>query len=316
MPRKKRISLNVDKLRLCYRQPEGLFDMLAQHHTGDYVQMNDYALHIIDDGTGQKETSSPPTKIKANALTSDNMLLGMFVFNQTAKYEGLCFFGYENKSLYQCTGYTPDRHRGKCNVIGNLPYVADDLGLKLNNVTELEIAADVNKNPVPLIRKLIKCDEGFDMVVNGKRVPDNMREIECYGEYFTRSRAKLCRTPSLYFGQKYTDLKLRIYNKSKEIRDNNGCKDYITEWDDFGKQSIYRMEVRMCNDDVNKWQKHIAENGSYLSEWQGTDKMVCLLGLDEYKRALWEYSANRLVYWRDKATGKKIITLYDIAQTC
>ena len=27
----------------------------------------------------------------------------------------------------------------------------------------------------------------------------------------------------------------------------------------------------MCNDDVNKWQKHIAENGCYLSEWQGTD---------------------------------------------
>lgn len=316
MPRKKRMSLNVDKLRLCYRQSEGLFEDMEQHCTGDYVQMNDYVLHIIDDGRGQKETSNPPTKIKANVLTSDNMLLGTFIFNRTAKYDGLCFFGYENNALYQCTGYEAGKPPHKCNAIDYLPYAADDLGLQLNNITELELAVDVNKNSVPLIRRLIKCDEGFDMFVNGKRVPDNMREIECYGEYFTRSRTKLCRTPSLYFGQKYTDLKLRIYDKSKEIRDKKDCKDYITEWDDFGKQSIYRMEVRMCNDDVNKWQKHIAENGSYLSEWQGTDKMVCLLGLDEYKRALWEYSANRLVYWRDKAKGKKIITLYDIAQAC
>lgn len=188
------------------------------------------------------------------------------------------------------------------------------MGLKLNNVTELEIAADVNKNPVPLIRKLIKCDEGFDMIVNGKRVPDNMREIECYGEYFTRSRAKLCRTPSLYFSQEYTDLKLRIYDKSKEIRDKKDCKDYIKEWDDFGKLPIYRMEVRLCNDDVQKWLKHVAENG-YPFEWWGIDKVVGLLGTDDYKRAMWEYSASRLVYWRDKATGKKI-TLHDIAKAC
>ena len=315
MQRKKRMSLNVDKLRLCYKQPEGLFDRLMQYSTGDYVQMNDYAVHITDDGRGQRGTETP-TKVIVNVLTSDSILLGTFTFNKTAKYNGLCFFRYENKALYQCMGYAPDKPPRKYNAIDYLPYVADDLGLQLNNITELELAIDVNKNPVPLIRRLIKCDEGFDMFVNGKRVPDNMREIECYGEYFTRSRAKLCRTPSLYFGQKYTDLKLRVYDKSKEIRDNNGCKDYITEWDDFGKQSIYRMEVRMCNDDVNKWQRHIVENGSYLSEWQGTDRMFCLLGLDEYKRALWEYSANRLVYWRDKAKGEKIITLYDIAQAC
>ena len=309
------MSLNVDKLRLCYRQPEWLFDRLTQYNTGNYVQMNDYTLHIIDDGMGQKETDSPSTKIKVNVLTADPIVLGTFTFYKTAKYDGLCFFKYENKALYQCMGYTPDKHQSKCNAIGYLPYIADDLGLRLNNVTELEIAADVNKNPVRLIRRLIKYDEDFDMIVNGKRVPDNMREIECYGEYFTRSRAKLCRTPSLYFGQEYTDLKMRIYDKSKEIRDNKGNKEYIAEWDDFGKLPIYRLEMRMCNDDIQKWQKHIAENGSYLSEWQGTDKIACLLGLDEYKRALWEYSTNRLVYWRDKATGKKI-TLYDIAQAC
>lgn len=313
MPRKKRISLNVDKLRQCYKQPEGLFEDMAQHCTGDYVQMNDYALHIIDDGRGQRGTETP-TKVIVNVLTSDNILLGTFTFNKTAKYNGLCFFRYENNVLYQCMEYTPDKPPRKYNAISYLPYVADDLGLTLNNITELELAVDINKNPVPIIRKLIKYDEDFDMIINGKRVPDNKRELDNYGEYFTRSRAKLSRTPSLYFSQEYTDLKLRIYDKSKEIRDK-GSKEYITEWDDFGKQSIYRMEVRMCNDDVNKWQKHIAENGCYLQEWQGTDKIIYLLGLDEYKRTLWEYSANRLVYWRDKATGKKI-TLYDIAQAC
>lgn len=313
MPRKKRMSLNVDKLRLCYKQPEGLFEDMAQHSTGDYVQMNDYALHIIDDGRGQRGTETP-TKVIVNVLTSDSILLGTFTFNKTAKYNGLCFFRYENKALYLCMGYAPDKPPRKYNAIDYLPYVADDLGLQLNNVTELEIAADVNKNPVPLIRKLIKCDEDVDMIINGRCVPDNKRELDNYGEYYTRSRAKLCRTPSLYFNQEYTDLKMRIYDKSKEIRDNKGCKEYITEWDDFGKSPIFRMEVRMCNDDVQKWLKHVAEN-SYPYEWRGIDKVVGMLGTDDYKRAMWGYSASRLAYWRDKATGKKI-TLYDIAQAC
>lgn len=307
------MSLNVDKLRLCYRQPEGLFDWLAQYNTDDCVQMNDYALHIIDDGRGQRETEAP-TKVTVNVLTSDSILLGIFTFYKTAKYNGLCFFSYENKALYQCMGYAPDKPPRKYNAIDYLPYVANDLGLTLNNITELELAVDINKNPVPLIRKLIKCDEDVDMIINGRCVPDNKRELDNYGEYYTRSRAKLCRTPSLYFNQEYTDLKLRIYNKSKEIRDNKSNKEYIVEWDDLGKTPIYRMEVRGCNDDVNKWLKHVAENG-YPFEWCGVDKVVNLLGLDEYKRAMWEYCTNRLVYWRDKATGKKI-TLYDIAQTC
>ena len=303
-----KVSLNVDKLRLCFKQPDGLYDLLADCRTGDYLQRDSYVLHIVDDLRAETENDAQLQHITANVLLDDNRLLGTFQFNYTMKYKGLCFFDFVNKALYDAESVS---EKEKHNTLPYLDYVADDLGLTINSITKLEIAYDINNNVLARIRKMVRDYEHYDMFVNGKKIVDEKQRIEDYGEFFERSRLKLNKYPTLRVSQeKNQSPLLRIYNKSKEIESSG--KNYVEEWNDFGKVPFYRIEISVNWQDYQKWISYAKEKG-YPESWTELSLTNTMLNSNEYKLSIWEFFANRLLYFRQKGSHKDMISLLDVA---
>jgi len=111
---------------------------------------------------------------------------------------------------------------------------------------------DTNKNLIATLRKYIKDYKGYEMFLNGNLVHDEYRKLENYGEFYSRSRKKLNRQPTLYLRQKkQSGLALRVYNKSAELEGSQ--KDYITNWLGFGGQTIYRAEITIRNTEIRQY---------------------------------------------------------------
>lgn len=328
----------MDKLRLSFIQPQELWDELKKYPIdkptdpkkkpkNKYVFFGDFMFEITDDGRG-KDSKKEPTKIVANVILRDNTKLGTFTFNNSAKYDGLCFFTFENKALYTIDTII---HSEKSNKMCYLQPIADALGLTINTFTEIELSVDINHNPLPIIRKLIKDYEKFDMIVNRKLVIDENRTIEDYGEWFNRSRKKLNRYPTIYIRQAKDDgQKLRIYNKSQEISDENH-KNYISEWDDFGCSDIYRLEVCVKWENFKKWLDYLQTADNLPSEWKRyfsenpkdptqsptetttdhLERTLWLLQNPDYRTAMWYYCCEKMLYFVHRRTNTPI-TLADI----
>lgn len=303
--RKIKYNFNVDKLRLCYKQPQQLFNMLKGYNNGDYIQFEGFCLVITDSGRCAESTKEP-TKIKADIILDDNTRLGEFSFNDSAKYEGKCFFTVDNHALYKPNGF--DSQGNKYNYMAFVDWVEQQLGLDKNNLTESEIALDVNFNPLPQLQRLIRDTTNYDMIVNGKKVDDNER-INGLGEYFERTRTKRKRYPTIYLAQKKADSpSIKIYDKLAEITEESG-KDYILNWNDFNSSTMWRLEVTVKNVDFREFQEKISKN---IEEWGNIESVVVLLGLEQFKALLWVYITERLMYFRNKHSNE-VVSLFDIA---
>ena len=343
---KKKLRFNIDRLKICYKQPSGLFEHLSTFKNEaliPYGEAGEFMLKIVDDGRGTDEDKQPtevqaaavslddgnaidvdgeptevqtddgkqPTEIKAAVvLEHDESVFGHISFNGAGKYDGLCFLEIENAKLYDG------------DLFGNLGYVEQGLSLVVNSLTQVDVAADVNFNPIPKIRKLIKDYAQFDMIVNGKRVENPRRTIEHYGEFYGRSREKLNRMPTLYFTQAMSDgLRLRVYNKAKEIAEASG-KTYVTEANGFDG---YRMEVTVRWEQFRMWLNYVnsTSDGVGDDDWKQRSKegfhhylgrsILCNLGDESYKAHLWRYCVDRLIYFRRLKGEKEVISLLDIA---
>lgn len=290
MAKKLKYNFNVDKLKICFRQNEETFKFFADCKAPQYINRTDYTLHLLNVDDDHAEV---------NVIIGDEVL-GMFVFNNSKKYEGLCFFRFENKALYSfltrdiCTNT-------KCNLIPLIEFIADDLQLEFNNITELEVAYDINFNVSAKLRKLIKDFNNYDMFVNGKKIKDPNRVLDNYHETFKRNRRRLIYPPTLYFEQKKIDAPLlRIYNKSEEIKDNEFAKEYITEWNDFGNSDTYRIEIRLKSNSIKEFLKQFPPDTHPLQ-----------LAINPYLLAsLWCFFTDRMVYFRH--TDGTEITLADL----
>lgn len=307
---KRRVNFNVDRLRLCYKQPQQLFEDVTSMENGDEIYCGDFRLKVIDNGRAA-DNELPPTN--ATALItywdgSKDVSMGELTLNNSAKYKGRCFLSFAQPSLYDCQSV--DMSTGeKYNHLCYLPYITDTLGLQLNNITLLEIAADTNANPVPAIRRLIRDYERYDMIVNGKRVSSELRKIDGYSEMYGRSRVRLDRYPTLYFGQSKADgLRMRVYNKSREIAEASGKK-YEANWNEYGNHAIYRVEVVIRNEDYRQWLSYIAPK---VPEWGDLEGAEHLIMSEEYRTAIWLYCTRRMLYFKPKGKRKKIIDLADI----
>lgn len=307
MALKRRINYNIDKLRLCYCQPEELFPELTRLDNGEYIDFGYFRLYVIDNG--RKEGSSKPAvKAKADIVVNVEQsweAVGTLTAHNSAKYDGLCFLEFTNKTLYSRLGEADERVNG----LNCLPYIVIPMGLRLHNLTEIEIAADCNYNPVPIIRRMIKDYEHYDMIMNGRRIDDEKRNISGYCEIHGRSRTKVDRIPTLCFGQRKDEgLKMKVYNKTKEIEQASG-KDYIEDWNDYGKHSIYRVEVTVKNEDYKQWLDHARQ---LKPEWGDLDASVELLTDEAYKASLWHFCTHRQLYFRPKGKRDEVIDLIDI----
>lgn len=310
MALKRRINFNIDRLRLCYKQPQQLFYDVTSFEDGEEIDCGDFRLRVIDNGR-TADNELPPTNATAQIVYWDgskDIVMGDLELNNSPKYKGKCFLTFTNNSLYDCQGR--DLRTGeKYNHLCYLPYVSDVIGLQLNNVTLLEITADTNVNPIPAIRRYIRDYEHYDMVVNGRRIADERRKIDCYCEAYGSSRVRIDRYPTMYLGQSKSEgLRMRIYNKTREITESSD-KQYESEWNEYGDHAIHRIEVVVRNEDYRQWLDYVRP---IKPEWGCLEDAEHLLLSEEYRTAIWLYATRRMLYFRPKGQRKKVIDLADI----
>lgn len=296
-------TFNTDKLKICYRQPQQLFDFLSTFNNGDFINYDSFSLQIIDNGKNNHDTDKPSTMIKANCICEDGTLLGNFEFHNSAKHEGKCFFTFDNKIHYTLFTNYPKKY----NYLPCIEWVERCLEISKNNITRLEIALDTNINPVPQILRIIKDSENYDIIINGKVVESDEQIIKDYGEYFERTRKKRKRYPTIYISQHKDDApSLKIYDKATEMKENN--KEYISKWNEFNTSTQYRIEIEIKNEDIKKF---LSEVGCKVEYWGDLDCILTNLNTTEYKELIWIWTTDRLLRFRKKGK-REVFTLHDV----
>lgn len=298
-------AVNVDKLRVCYNMPENLYDYLREHYTR-YDDMTNARI-LDEDDFSLVFIEEDDTKMSAVLNVRDVegfFRLGTFTFSNSAKYEGKAFFTFENGALYRV--YTRVPNGEPTNHICDLLYVADFYGMSFNNITELELAFDSNYNYISKVRKMIKDVDTYDLYLNGRKVSDD-ETLDGYGEYYTRSRVKMSKLPTLYFSQaKDTDMKMRVYDKARELNENSPNKaERLKEWLGWDAiDTLYRVEVVMHNTNVREFVERYGER--LYPECGEHSNVLNLLGMSDFRLAMFLDSVDRLIYLRNKKTREKI----------
>ena len=298
-------AINVDKLRVCFNVPDGLYTYLNEHYTR-YDEVSNVRI-LDEDDFNLVFVEDDETKMSAvlNVRDVDGFFrLGTFTFNNKAKYDGKAFFTFDNGALYRI--YLKFPNEAPQNHICDLLYVADFYGMTFNNVTELELAFDSTYNYISKVRRMIKNVSNYDLYLNGRKVIDD-ETMDGYGEYYTRSRIKMSKLPTLYFSQaKVTDMKMRVYDKARELNESSPQKTERLKtwlgWEDMS--NVYRVEVVLHNTNVREF---VERYGERLYGQSGEHSNVLnLLGLSEFRIAMFLDSADRMIYFRNKRTREKI----------
>ena len=298
-------AVNVDKLRVCFTMPETLYGYLNDHYTRR-DELTD--ARILDEDTFSlvfiEEDEVKMTAVLNVRDVEGYYRLGTFTFSNSAKYAGKAFFSFENSALYRV--YLKFPNEEPKNHICDLQYVADFYGMEFNNVTELELAFDSTFNYISKVRKMIKAVDTYDLYLNGKKVKDD-ETLDGYGEYYTRSRVKMSKLPTLYFSQaKDTDMKMRVYDKARELDENSPNKaERLKEWLGWDTiDTLYRVEVVMHNTNVREFVERYGER--LYSECGEHSNVLNLLGMSDFRLAMFLDSVDRLIYFRNKKTREKI----------
>lgn len=298
-------AVNVDKLRVCFTMPEYLYGYLNEHYTRR-DELTD--ARILDEDTFSlvfiEEDEVKMTAVLNVRDVEGYYRLGTFTFSNSAKYAGKAFFSFENSALYRV--YLKFPNEEPKNHICDLQYVADFYRMEFNNITELELAFDSTFNYISKVRKMIKDTDAYDLYLNGKKVKDD-ETLDGYGEYYTRSRVKMSELPTLYFSQaKDTDMKMRVYDKARELNENSPNKsERLKEWlgwDTIDK--LYRVEVVLHNTNVREFVERYGER--LYSECGEHSNVLNLLGMSDFRLAMFLDSVDRLIYFRNKRTREKI----------
>ena len=169
-----------------------------------------------------------------------------------------------------------------------------------------EERSDGTYNYISKVRRMIKDIENYDLYLNGRKV-NNDETLDGYGEYYSRSRVKLSKLPTLYFSQaKDTDMKMRIYDKARELNESSPQKTERLKtwlgWEDMS--NVYRVEVTLHNTNVRDFMERFGER--LYRESGEHSNVLNLLGMSDFRLAMFLDSVDRLIYFRNKKTREKI----------
>lgn len=305
MSRKTKWAVSVDKLKVCLLQPQSTFGYIRDHTS--YTTID--GMRVLDeDGyklvAVEEDDNAMTAALDVMDDSGEYLRLGTFQLNGAgSKYQGRAFFSFENSSLYTVFGVTADG--AKANWVDMLLPIAEDMGMAFNNVTEVEVALDSTVNVIFRMRKLIKDVDKYDMYLNGRKVEVGTT-LKSYGEYYERTREQLSRRPTLYFSQsKDTDMSLRIYDKTTELREHSPEKaaryhEWLG-WSDTDR--IYRAEVTLHNTNVREF---CERQGKRLAEQGEHNNVLGLFGMEEFRLGMLRDATDRMVYFRDRRDGSKV----------
>lgn len=293
-------NISIDYLKVCYRQPERLFQEIASTE-GSMVYREHYDLLIID---------RDEQRILAKVLIPDSggpLSLGILTLNNGNAFDGKAFFEYENSALYEVLTRQPEQRPS--NLIGLMEYVADDLGLEFNNCTRIDIALDTTLNVLAKMRKRIRNVDELDMYLCRHKVIDPDVKLDGYGEYYASTRKRLIKRPEIIISQaKEEGTKLKVYDKSRELQESRPDKSsryfqWLGEGWNHGTDHIFRVEVSIRNEDLKvMWQKYSKRRGREDAD------MPWLSQVQSQEWLAWHFfeGLDSLIYFRDKETGQKV----------
>ena len=295
---REKYKLNIDYLKLCYRQPEGIFETIAGT-VGDIFYGDGYELLI---------TERDISILRAEVLIQHNgelMTLGTLMLNNGSRFKGKAFFEFGNRAFYETSTMFPE----KANYIPYFDYIAGDLGLEYNNCTRVDIALDTNINVLARVKKNIRNHEGLDMYLCRHKVVDADEKLTGYGEYYASTRKRIIKRPEIIIEQaKDEGTRLKIYDKTRELvehRDDKADQYYSwlgEDWDSE-KDHINRVEVSIRNEDLKDI--YTKCRGRFVPEMQ--DPPFWLQMTNEKWLAAYFYEGlSSLLYFRDRETGKKV----------
>ena len=179
--RKKKSIISIDKLTLCYRATDEVIDKLNEYNelidsdnSFTLVRVpSDEALfansfHVMikfpfgEAGNGFVERKFATLKTKLRSMEDDKKVNYVWLYIENwVFYEIFAFYGKNNK----------------CNWLACVDYIADELGLSLNNITDLHVALDTNINFAKKIRHA-QFDDDYEVILNGKARLDKKEVLD------------------------------------------------------------------------------------------------------------------------------------------
>jgi len=185
-----------------------------------------------------------------------------------------------------------------------LNQIADFIGVHFLSFTNFEIALDSNVNYGSKIWQTIRKPEIVPFV-NGKSYEDyeSGKRLEGIGLYYSITRKRQV-DMTIYFSFKDSTLKLKSYNKSKEIESNKYRKKYIL--DKLGRNcELFRLEITATDKQIRP----------LINKFYGNNREADFIHAltDEYElKRIFEYWIEKLIYFRlgDKA-GQKV-TIFNL----
>lgn len=190
----------------------------------------------------------------------------------------------------------------KCNWLACVDYIADELGLSFNNITDLHVALDTNINFAKKIR-YAQFNDDYEVILNGKVRSDKKEVLDEILHIQTGDQCRL-RTLTICINPKKQDgLSLKIYDKKRELEKSN--KKYIPQWNGL-KDKDYRVELTIKNE-------HLKEFYQWKGEAIPDDLlMVTLSSQLQSQDLLFDmlyYFSNRLLRFR---YGGKVISIFQL----
>lgn len=300
--RKHDFVISIDKLTLCYRTSDEIVQKLNECNelidSDDCFRLvrvpSDEALfansfHVMvkfpygDGGKGFVERKFATLKTKLRSMEDVNYV----------------WLYIENWVFYEIFIIS---NGSKCNWLSGVDYVANELNLRLNNITDLHIAMDTTINFAKKIKHAQFCDD-YDVILNGRL---RSRKQEILNEILhvqTGDQSRL-RTLTIYITPKKQDgLSLKIYDKKRELGKSN--KEYIPKWSGL-KDKDYRVELTLKNEHLKEYYQN--NGGTILDE----ALMVTLASQHESQELLFDmlyYFSNRLLRFRYLG---KVISIFEL----
>lgn len=299
--RKKKSIISIDKLTLCYRATDEVIKKLNEYNelidsddsftlvrvpSDEALFANSFHVMVSFDGSGrthQKKFATLKTKLRS---------MGDDKVNYVWLY-------IENWVFYEVFGVYDG---SKCNWLACVDYIADELGLSLNNITDLHVALDSNINFAKKIKHAQFSDD-YELILNGKvrsdkkEVLDEILHIQTGDQYRLRTLT-ICINP-----KKQDGLSLKIYDKKRELEKSN--KNYIPQWNGL-KDKDYRVELTIKNEHLKEfyqWKGEIIPDellmATLASQSQSQDLLFDML----------YYFSNRLLRFRYNGKGVSIFQL-------
>lgn len=269
--------IHIDKLILGYELSEVLDERLLNRQ---YTEISDNLILL------------PATKRKHPTYSYEYMIyirregviepFASIYFGNNTPYKQYIFMAIENNIFYE----------RKLHYIYNIEH---ELGLYFQFLSQIEIALDTDYDLYSHFMNDVYQNEKLVPVIF-KKAYKNMEELVNSVIFFSKgSRKNISQNISMEIRNNKKNMRLRIYDKSKEIQEQSPYKTYIQ--DNIQCEQIYRAEIILKNEVLKENLKKIGTNIDYFYYNQQ-------ILSDEWLLKLYLISVNRIIRVQDPKKRK------------